>query len=289
MSSMIRADGAACAVCQIAPQHGRDRWDTLEEAAGSASKTMRTAWTAGLVLLIATTARADPTEPDDLPDPRPEIARNEPRVALPGSEIKAGGYVISIYDCAAALVDANPQATRAQIVLSIRQDAGLCPRLWFYLGDTAAAAREASIWVVDVPRRQARLERDTVSDEEFVRWLALPRIALGDYVVVTGTWTTRSPHNDHASKGLLVYHALEHAAPTRPAQPATAPVRPATPEAAVATRPALRKIVAVPVFNASVDHLNACNRQNAAGHHDAAIAECGAALAIWNDNHLAWY
>ena len=80
---MIRADGAACAVCQIAPQHGRDRWDTLEEAAGSASKTMRTAWTAGLVLLIATTARADPTEPDDLPDPRPEIARNEPRVALP--------------------------------------------------------------------------------------------------------------------------------------------------------------------------------------------------------------
>ena len=36
------------------------------------------------VLLLATSARAGGhMEPDDLPAPRPEIARNEPKVALP--------------------------------------------------------------------------------------------------------------------------------------------------------------------------------------------------------------
>jgi tetratricopeptide (TPR) repeat protein len=281
---------------------------------------MQPRWIAGLALLIATAGRADPMEPDDLPDPRPEIATNEPSVALPavpgfelppaepgvhgprelrvhgrallGREIKTRGYVTSIYDCAAALAEANPQAPRAQVALSIRRDPALCARLWFYLGDAAGALREASIWVVDVPRRPAGFEREAVSNEDYVRYLAQPRIAPGDHVIVTGQWTTRSPHNDHASHGLLVYRALEHAPPiaaTGPSPPPTATPAPGEAEVAVVTRPPLRKLVPVPVFNASVDHLNACNRQIAAGHPDAGIAECQAALAIWNGNHLAWY
>src|ERR1041384_5483861 len=87
------------------------------------------------LLLITTGAHADrPSdrmEPDDRPDPRPELATNQPRVGLPagpsfelppsepgmhgprelrvrgrsllGTEIKARGYVTSIYDCPAAM------------------------------------------------------------------------------------------------------------------------------------------------------------------------------------------
>jgi tetratricopeptide (TPR) repeat protein len=186
------------------------------------------------------------------------------------------------------------------VLEAIRQDSSLCERLWFYLGDAADASRDASIWVVDVPRRKAEQTRNGIALEEFARWLAQPRIAVGDYVVVTGRWATSSSH-DKATHGLLVYQSLEHAKPptaaptaVRTAAPTARPVArvesPARmPEAAVATRPPQRRWIPVEVFNASVDHLNACTREVAAGHHDAAIAQCKAAIARWDGNHLAWY
>jgi tetratricopeptide (TPR) repeat protein len=298
------------------------------------SRRMRSALAASVAwlgaVLTATAVRADDRaqtrmEIDDLPAPRPEIATREPSVALPavpgfelpppepgfhrprelrvrgaallGTEIKAKGYITSIYDCAAALVAANPQTPRRDVLASLRRDGTLCERLWFYLGDSAGAARDASIWVVDVPRRSAEAMREEVSNEEFARSLALPRIALGDYVVVTGRWARRGSH-DHAARGLLVYRRLDHAAPppavAAPSAPAASPgpamtVPARVPEIAAVRQPVMRPLVTVPVVNASVDHVNAAIRLLDAGRHDAGIAECKAAIAAWSGNHLAWY
>jgi tetratricopeptide (TPR) repeat protein len=51
----------------------------------------------------------------------------------------------------------------------------------------------------------------------------------------------------------------------------------------------MRKYVDDQTLNASVEHLNACNRGVVSRHYEDAIAECQAATKIWGDNHLAWY
>jgi tetratricopeptide (TPR) repeat protein len=82
------------------------------------------------------------------------------------------------------------------------------------------------------------------------------------------------------------------AATASPAAAATAPpegASPAPPERAVPNRSPMRAEVPVPVFNASVDHLNACIKLIDTGHHDLGISECRAAVTTWDGNHLAWY
>lgn len=267
--------------------------------------------------------RKDPTpstpkmEPDDLPGPQPEVSGETAKVDLPaipafalpslepgfhgarelrvrgnavlGTEIKVKGYITGIYDCAAALAVTNPGATRAQIVRAINKDPTLCERPKFYLGDTRDAARDASIWVADVPRPPTKAERGNRKPSELKGvWPEVPRLAIGDYVVVTGTWALTSPHGEHSTDGLLVYKALEHVAP--PAPPAAAPAAPPSePDIDVVTTPPLRKPVDAAARNSSVEHLNACNKAIAARQYDAGIAECQAAVAAWDDNHLAWY
>lgn len=283
--------------------------------------------TTGLaVLLLATSARAsEPMEPDDLPAPRPEIARGEPKVALPavpgfeppviepgvhrprelrlfgvplrGTEIRVKGYVTSIYDCAAELAISNPDLSRAALLDAIDRDPRHCDQPRFYLGEVKGAPVEASITVVDVPRRPSKPERDSLTPGELAAWPKVPTLAVHDHVIVTGTWALRSPRGEYDSNGLLVYKALEHLAPgvasaVRPAAaPASnpEPAAGAEPDIAVVTQAPLRRLVANPVFNASVDHLNACNKRILAGRYDEAIAECEAAAAAWPDNHLAWY
>jgi tetratricopeptide (TPR) repeat protein len=53
--------------------------------------------------------------------------------------------------------------------------------------------------------------------------------------------------------------------------------------------PRLRKAVDQATLDASIDHLNACNRAIAARQYGAAITACQAATQVWPDNHLAWY
>jgi tetratricopeptide (TPR) repeat protein len=277
---------------------------------------------AGLaVLLLATSARAEPMEPDDLPAPQPEIARGEPKLALPvvpgfeppvvepgfhrprelrlhgaplrGTEMRVKGYVTSIYDCVAELARTNPDLSPAALVDAIDRDPRHCDQPRFYLGEVKDASVEASITVVDVPRRPSKPERESLTRAELAAWPAVPTVAVHDHVVVTGTWALRSPRGEYDSNGLLVYKALDHVAPGTPSalRPAVAPVTGPEPEAeiAVVTKAPLRRLVANPVFNASVDHQNACNRRIAAGHYDDALAECEAAAAAWPGNHLAWY
>jgi tetratricopeptide (TPR) repeat protein len=257
-------------------------------------------------------------EPDDLPGPAPEVAKRAAKVDVPavpafelpaaepgfhgprelrahgkpvlGSEIKVKGYVTWIYDCAAALASSNPEVTRAQLLVAIDKDPTLCERPKFYLGDAKGTSRDTSIWVVDVPRPPTKTERQRLPKRELKAWPAVPRVATGDYVVVTGTWSLESPHAERNTDGLLVYKALEHAVPSAPGAAAVAPAEsPNEPEIAVVTRPPLRRPVDEQTRNASVDRLNACNKAIAARQYDAGITECLAATKRWNNNHLAWY
>jgi len=250
-------------------------------------------------MLSATAIAADAMEPDDLPEPQPEISRDAgaaelppvPAFDLPAAEpgvhrprelrvhgkrmletqVKVSGHVTAIYDCVAELGRVDPAATRAQIRQAIDHDPTLCSQPKFYLGDARDTARDASIWVVDVP--------------------ALPRLAVGDRVVVTGTWSTRSRHAEHDTEGLLVFRSLEPVAaaadPAIPPAPAAVPAP--EPEVAVSTAPPLRKVVDEQARNVSIALLNACNKAIALRRYDDAITECRAATGVWDGNHLAWY
>lgn len=266
-------------------------------------------------LAISAVVFADKLEPDDLPGPQPEVAKHPanvetpaiPAFALPaidpgfhaprelrvrgkpllGTEIKVKGYITWIYDCPAVLAQANPDATRAQILLAINKDPSLCERPKFYLGDAKDTSRDRSIWVVDVPRAPTKQERDRLPKDELKAWPAVPKLALGDHVVVTGTWGVRSPHAEHNTDGLLIYSALDRAAPGAAAAPPPSPA--SEPEVAVVTKPPLRKAIDERTRNASVDRLNACNKAMLARQFDVAITECEAATKAWAGNHLAWY
>jgi tetratricopeptide (TPR) repeat protein len=255
--------------------------------------------------------------PDDLPGPQAEVPARLVKVEVPavpafdlpatepgihspralrvrgkpslGTEVKVKGYVTWVYDCAAALAVGNPKATRAQILVSIDNNPALCEYPKFYLGDAKDTSRDRSIWVVDVPRAPNKLERQRLSKAQLAAMPAVPRIAVGDHVVVTGTWAVKSPRAEVHTNGLLVYKAVERATPT-PALPAAAPGDAAAePAIAVVTKIPLRKPVSETVRNTSVGKLNECNKAIAARQYDAGIAACEAATQAWDGNHLAWY
>jgi tetratricopeptide (TPR) repeat protein len=242
----------------------------------------------------------DAMEPDDLPEPQSEIVRGTAAVELPvvpafelapadpgvhrprelrvrgrrmlGSEIRVMGYVTWIYDCVNEIWRIDPAAKRAQIRQAIENDPTLCSQPKFTLGDSPGSARDASIWIADMPTQL--------------------RLATGDHVVVTGTWTTRSQHAEHDTEGLLVFRSIERAA--EPATPVTLQTAAATaaaiePEVTLATAPPLRKVVDEQARNISIALLNACNKAIAARRYADAITQCRAATGAWNDNHLAWY
>src|SRR5262249_35644306 len=151
---------------------------------------------------------------------------------------------------------------------AIQKDPTLCERAKFLVGDVRDTSRDASIWVVDVPRPARRVERGRLQQAELKGvWPDVPKIAIGDYVTVTGTWALVSPHAEHNTDGLLVFKALDHLAP--PAAPAAAaPAATDEPAIDVETKVPLRRLISNEVRNASVDHLNACNKAIAARQYD---------------------
>jgi len=257
-----------------------------------------------------------PLEPDDLPAPQPEVAHHdavdlptipdfqlavtEPGFRAPrelqvrgkrllGTELKVKGYVTWIYDCAAALASANPQISPPRLRSAIDSDPALCEYPKLYLGDTKNTPRSASLWVVDMPRAPTRQERVMLAKDELKAWPVLPRLAVGDYVVITGTWAQQSPHAEHNSGGLLVYKAVELAAPSAPPAASEPADRELAAEPLVVAAPPLRKAVDASLRDVSIQHLNACNQAIAAKRYEAAIPACQAATRAWDGNHLAWY
>lgn len=231
--------------------------------------------------------------PDDLPGPPAEHARDTyeirlpavPDFALPAAEpgfhapgelrtrgkvegaIRVKGYVTWVYDCEAELARGNKHASRAQIAEAIEREPALCEAPMFALGDGPTSRDYVSIEVADVPRRGVKL-------------------AVGDRVVVTGTWATESPGGERNPAGLLVYRAVDALPAAKPALVAAAS---GLPDVEVVRDVPLRPIVDTGIRNASVGQLNACARAITAKQYDAAVTACGAAVAGWPDNHLAWY
>jgi tetratricopeptide (TPR) repeat protein len=258
---------------------------------------------AGVILVASSTVAiaGDRLEPDDLPEPQPEIVRDAPSVALAAlpavpqfelpaaatgehrprelrvhgrrlldSVIKVRGYVTWVYDCEADLKIVYPGLARQVLRTAIDRDPTLCGQPKFYLGDARDSDRDASIWIADVPPQL--------------------HLAVGERVVVTGTWATWSPHAERHSDGLLVFGALERIAPGAIEPAAAAPVVAASePEITVVTQPAMRKVVDEQARNVSVTLLNACNKAITARRYTDAFTECRAATGIWDGNHLAWY
>jgi len=169
----------------------------------------------------------------------------------------------------------NAEAKREAEARRVAIEREQCSKPRFHIGDTRGAPLAATISVVDVPKGT--------------------ELTVGERVVVTGTWTTRTPGGEHNIAGMLVYKAVQ---PVGPAVPRAAPSVPVAPSAssaaseddvAVVTQAPMRKAVTNQVFNESVDHFNACNRRIASAQYDEALVACEAAVRAWDGNHLAWY
>lgn len=140
-----------------------------------------------------------------------------------GKDAKVSGYVVWIYSCIDAV--RTPGESVAQAQKRIDDDPTQCERPKFYLADEQGMPVEQGMWVVDVPRQYNKLEtlRIQKKDRNFpdrceknAAWKAgycFP-LAVGDYVTVTGMWTTTSPHGESNSDGLIVFKSLAKATPT---------------------------------------------------------------------------
>src|SRR5205807_4146679 len=118
-----------------------------------------------------------------------------------------------------------------------QRDPTLCERPTFSLGDTRETSRDASISVV------APAAADPA---------AMPRLAAGDYVIVTGTWRNDPAHPD----GALVYSALERATPAAIAtDDAPATLKDMEIDIDSPAEAPMRKFVDDQTLNASVEHL----------------------------------
>jgi hypothetical protein len=125
------------------------------------------------------------------------------------TDVKVVGTITWIYDCPKAV--ATQGETLASVQKRIDKDPTLCERPKFHLGDTATTPDEMTLWVVDVPRPPNKAEKARLPKAEIAAWPAVPKLAVGDRVVVSGRFAVSSPHNESNSDGLLVYAAIEPA------------------------------------------------------------------------------
>jgi tetratricopeptide (TPR) repeat protein len=203
-----------------------------------------------------------------------------------GTQVRVKGYVTWIYDCVADVQ--KPGMTVREARKAIEEDPTRCERPKLYLGDTPTTPPEASIWVVDVPRPPNKLEKKLLPRDELAKWPRVPKVKVGDFVAITGTWSIKSPHGEVNSDGLLVYAELAPAV----AGPATGTLPPppsSTVQPVAPGAPAPRAKVSRAERDASIAQLNACVGHYARKRFADAISECQGAATTWPDNHTAWY
>ena len=222
---------------------------------------------------------------DGVHSPRELLAAGD---RLRGRVVTVGGYITWIYDCAVAL--ARPGASRAQIQREIERDPSQCERPKFYLGETRSTPLDRSLWIVDVPRPPFAIEREQLSSDELARWPAVPRLAVGAYVEVTGTFALESSHHERNVDGLVIFDAIDTAKSGPPAVVSIAPAPAKLPSLApLWPRAPLPRADVPPTAGDSIRHGNAGARAFLARQYDTAIAEYEAAIAAWSGTHLAWY
>src|SRR5206468_2544970 len=89
-------------------------------------------------------------------------------------------------------------------------------------GDDKATPVEKSLWIVDVPRPYNKLEMERMKKpernlpdrcepgEKDPKKNICPPYAVGDEVVITGSFKTSSPHSERNSDGLVVYKKMKN-------------------------------------------------------------------------------
>jgi tetratricopeptide (TPR) repeat protein len=203
-----------------------------------------------------------------------------------GTLVEVEGTVTWVYNCVDALLKKGQ--TRAQIQKRIDRDPTQCERPKFFLGTTGRAPVEQSLWVVDVPRPPNKIEKARLPKDELAKWPAVPKVAVGDRVVVTGTFTQVSPHQERNSDGLVVFSAIAPAPAAITPGARIAPPDP--PKVAVLARKKIeRHPKDVAAGRDSIRLGNECVRAYGQQQLDDAIAKCTAAIATWGGNHLAYY
>lgn len=125
-------------------------------------------------------------------------------------EVTVKGYVTWIYDCATAI--RTPEMSDEDVKKILEEDPMRCSRPKFRIADSAEAADDRTIKVVEVPRNPTALERKILKDEikDPTIWRPVPPLKIGDEVIVTGDWKQRAPHGDSDMDGLLVYKTLQN-------------------------------------------------------------------------------
>ena len=241
-----------------------------------------------------------PSAPVDLPAiPAFEMPASEPgfvgvhQLRVAGrkhldTEVKVKGYVVWVYDC--VLSAAKRGESRAATQKRIDADPTICERAKFYLGQTAKEQPAIGLWIVDVPRPPNKLERERLPKEEIAAWPKVPKVKVGDFVVVTGKFAIASPHAERNSDGLVVFAALEPA--KKPPASKPAPPAPPTARPAVAA-PGVKQVTLNPKDPAARDRSiklsNEGTRAYGAKNHPEAIAAYTKAIAEWPGNHIAYY
>src|SRR5207249_5414667 len=67
-----------------------------------------------------------------------------------------------------------------------------------------------------VPRPPFAVERAQLSADELARWPAVPRLVVGAYVEVTGTFALESSHHERNVDGLVIFESIDTAKSSPP-------------------------------------------------------------------------
>ena len=126
-----------------------------------------------------------------------------------GQSVQVKGYVVWIYDCATAIRTA--EMSEKEVKKLIDDDPTQCTRPNFYLGTAANTPVDKGIRVVENPRppRKDELKADREGSKAMQEaYNLVPKFKVGDELVVTGKWATKSPRGFRDSNGLLVFESL---------------------------------------------------------------------------------
>lgn len=146
--------------------------------------------------------------------------------SLLGTDVDVKGYVVWIYDCAEHGGREGPVEgeTYEDRVKFIEKNPQKCWLPHFVLGAAADTKPAEGIQVVEVPRplrpdELKKLRRLPKAERE-ERMPDVPEMAVGDEVIVSGTWTRRSEKGFANSIGLIQYKALRKEGEPPPEEPA---------------------------------------------------------------------
>ncbi len=175
----------------------------------------------------------DKVKPDLPPVPNFTLPDTNPDGSMPvkilrvngrkyfNKDVTVKGHVTWIYDCFTTLRnnDEYKDRTDEQIRKYIGEEPDrYCRKPLFRLGATPTDPDDQTIKIVSVPRYPTATEKKLLPKEELANkeiWRPVPPLAVGDEVVITGTWVQRAPTGGESDMmGLLVYGTMQNVTKT---------------------------------------------------------------------------